>query len=100
MSGVISQSMKVLEERNTDPVQNLWRAVLTQAFEDAFGPDRYDKTPEIKKEAKDFLTSYDNEYFIECCENAGFDPSFVKKRVRKIFANRFINSIKNLSVRV
>lgn len=97
--GVLSQPMRVLEERNNDPVQKLWRAVLSQAFEDAFGPERYDKPPVVRQEAKEFLTSYDDENFIECCENAGFDPSFVKKRVRKIFANKFIKSINTLSVR-
>lgn len=98
--GVITQPTRVLEEIESDPVKKLWRAVLTQAFEDAFGPERYDKPPVVRAEAKEFLTSYDNENFIECCENAGFDPSFVKKKVRKIYANNFISSIKKLSVRV
>ncbi len=96
----VIQTIKVLLEENADPEQKLWRAVLVQAFQDAFGPDRYEKTKTIKEEAQTFLTSYSDDNFIDVCENAGFDPSFVKRKVRKKFANNFVNSINKLSVRV
>ena len=91
---------KVIMEEKTPPEQRLWRAVLTQALEDAFGPERYEKTKAIKQEAVDFLTNYSDVSFINVCENAGFDPSFIKRKVRNKFAQNFISNITNLSTKV
>jgi len=78
----------------------LWRAVLGQAFEDAFGPDRYLKSPEERREALEYLNSKDNDHLAWVCENAGFDVSFIQRKVRKKLAADFVNRIKRLSVRV
>jgi len=94
------QPLRVLTEETSPPEKKLWRAVLGQAFEDAFGPDRYEKTPSIKKEAVDFLTNYSDVSFINVCENAGFDPSFIKRKVRKKFTENFVSAINNLSTKV
>jgi hypothetical protein len=78
----------------------LWRAVLGQALEDAFSPDTYLKTSEDRKEALAYLQSKDNKYLKWICENAGFDVSFVQRKVRKKLAADFVDRIKRLSVRV
>jgi len=97
---MIREHLKVQIEETPDPEKNLWRAVLGQAFEDAFGPERYEKTKAIKQEAVDFLTNYSDVSFINVCENAGFDPSFIKRKVRNKFAQNFISNITNLSTKV
>lgn len=97
---MIREHLKVQIEETPDPEKNLWRAVLGQAFEDAFGPERYEKTKAIKQEAVDFLTNYSDVSFINVCENAGFDPSFIKRKVRSKFAQNFISNITNLSTKV
>jgi len=97
---MIREHLKVQIEETPDPEKNLWRAVLGQAFEDAFGPERYEKTKAIKQEAVDFLTNYNDVSFINVCENAGFDPSFIKRKVRNKFAQNFISNITNLSTKV
>jgi len=78
----------------------LWRAVLGQAFEDAFSPDTYLKTSEDRMEALAYLQSKDNKHLQWICENAGFDVSFVQRKVRKKLAANFVDRIKRLSVRV
>ncbi len=80
---MIREHLKVQIEETPDPEKNLWRAVLGQAFEDAFGPARYEKTVNNRRDAQVFLTDYNADSFVTVCENAGFDPSFVKKRVEK-----------------
>jgi len=97
---IIREPMKVQIEEASDPEKKLWRAVLGQAFEDAFGPERYEKTKAIKQEAVEFLTNYSDVSFINVCENAGFDPSFIKRKVRNKFAQNFISNITNLSTKV
>jgi hypothetical protein len=97
---MIREPMKVQIEETSDPEKSLWRAVLGQAFEDAFGPERYEKTKAIKQEAVEFLTNYSDVSFINVCENAGFDPSFIKRKVRKKFAEKFVFAINNMSTKV
>ena len=97
---MMNESMKVLTEESPDPEKKLWRAVLGQAFEDAFGPERYEKTKAIKQEAVEFLTNYSDVSFINVCENAGFDPSFIKRKVRKKFTEQFVSAINNISTKV
>ena len=92
--------MKVLTQESPDPEKRLWRAVLGQAFEDAFGPARYEKTVNDRRDAQVFLTDYTADSFVTVCENAGFDPSFVKRKVRNKFAQSFISNINNLSTKV
>jgi hypothetical protein len=77
------EPMKVLTEESIDPTQQLWRAVLSQAFQDAFGPPRSDTSTTERKEAQVFLTDYEDVSFINVCENAGFNPNFVAKKVEK-----------------
>jgi len=87
-------------EPSKDPETKLWQAVLGQTFADAFGPDRYDISLKEKKEALDFLKNNDSEDFINLCDNAGFDPEYIKRKVRKKFAEKFVFAINNLSMKV
>jgi hypothetical protein len=82
------------------PETKLWRAVLGQVVYDAFGPDRYDTLPKDRNEAINFLKDYTNEDFIVLCENAGFDPEYIKRKVRKKFAEKFVSAISKLSTKV
>ena len=82
------------------PETKLYQAILGQAFEDAFGPDKYALTKKDKDEALDFLKNYEDENFIDICENAGFDPGYIRHRVRKKFAEQFVSAISNISMKV
>jgi len=82
------------------PETKLWQAVLGQAFFDAFGPSRYDLSPKEKNEALDFLKNTDSEEFRILCENAGFDPGYIKRKARKKFAEKFVSAISDLSTKV
>ena len=97
---MLKEAIGVEIEEAPDSYTKLWRAVLGQALEDAFGPERYEKTKAIKQEAVEFLTNYSDVSFINVCENAGFDPSFIKRKVRKKFTEKFTSAIKNLSTKV
>ena len=96
-------SVKALQIESIEPKKpetRLWRAVLGQVFYDAFGPMRYDTMPKDRKEAMDFLKDYQNEDFIVLCENAGFDPEYIKRKARKKFAENFLSAISKLSTKV
>ena len=86
-------------EKEKDPETKLWQAILGQALNDAFGPDRYYTTPKDRVEALDFLKDFESESFIELCENAGYNPEYIKRKVRKKFAEKFISVINKLSTK-
>jgi len=68
------------------PEQRLWRAVLGQTLLDAFGPDKYESKKADRTEALHYLTDYDNTSFTTVCENAGFNPEYVREKVNlKLF---------------
>jgi hypothetical protein len=78
-----NEPIKVQSEEIINPEQRLWRAVLSQAVDDAFGPARYEKTQKDRREAQVFLTDYEDVSFVTVCENAGFNPSYIKDKVEK-----------------
>jgi hypothetical protein len=86
-------------EKEKDPETKLWQAILGQALNDAFGPDRYNTNPKDRAEALDFLKDFESESFIELCENAGYNPEYIKRKVRKKFAEKFISAINKLSTK-
>jgi len=102
--GSISRfAIKALSIENTQPNNSelrLWRAVLGQVFYDAFGPERYDTLPKARKEATEFLKDYENQDFKLLCENAGFDPEYIRRMARKKFMEKFVSSISKLSTKV
>jgi hypothetical protein len=94
-----NQPIKVQSEETVNPEQNLWRAVLSQAIEDAFGPPRANKTPKQRKESLVFLTDYEDVSFTSVCEYAGFNPKFVKDKIEKTIDEKnidrqYLNTIK------
>jgi len=91
---------QTLNQPTKTPETKLWRAVLGQVLYDAFGPMRYDTSKKEREEALDFLKDYSNEHFIELCENAEFDPEYIKRKVRKKFAEKFVSAINKLSTKV
>ena len=96
-------SVKALQVESTEqkkPETRLWRAVLGQVFYDAFGPERYDTLPKARKEATEFLKDYENQDFKLLCENAGFDPEYIRRMARKKFMEKFVSSISKLSTKV
>jgi hypothetical protein len=79
----------------TSPERDLWVAVLGRALLDAFDEPpnlnlklRMNKTHDMyfkynRDQARNFF-SQDGAYFREVCEMAGRDPSYVKKKARKL----------------
>jgi len=80
---MMNEEIKMFNEVDKNPTEQLWRAVLGQAFQDAFGPERYDTSAKERIEARVFLTDYQDVSFVNVCENAGFNPNFVAKTVEK-----------------
>jgi len=72
-------------ESTTDPETKLWRAVMTQALDDAFGPPKYDKKKEDVEEAVSFLKDTNSFSFNFVCEQADLDTEFVKRKLDKQF---------------
>lgn len=91
---------KVMHQPQKKPETRLWQAILGQVLYDAFGPEKYETTPKDRREALDFLKDYESNHFIELCENAGFDPEYIKRKVRKKFAEKFVSAISKLSTKV
>ena len=77
----MNKEIKMFNEVDKNPTEQLWRAVLGQAFQDAFGPERYDTSAKERIEARVFLTDYQDVSFVNVCENAGFNPNFVARTV-------------------
>jgi hypothetical protein len=61
------------EEKEMLPEQRLWRAVLLQAIEDAFGNNQSQVSPLERQVARDWMKDF-NLDFANVCENAGFNP--------------------------
>ena len=93
----VYKSMFVEEKK---PETKLWQAVLGQVLNDAFGPDRWNIAPKDRAEALEFLKDFKSETFIELCENAGFNPEYIKRKVRQKFAEKFVSAINNISMKV
>ena len=95
-----NQTVQLEPSRQKEPETKLWQAVLGQTFFDAFGPDRYEISKKDREEALEFLRNNSSEEFKVLCENAGFDPGFIKRKARKKFAEKFVSVINNLSTKV
>ena len=94
-----SRMFTVEPEDTLEPEQRLWRAVLGQMFDDAFGPDTYLKTKLDRKIALDFLKDMENNSHLSfICESAGFDIGYVKRKVRKQFIKQMFGKERCLHV--
>lgn len=75
---------KVLSEfDNVPPEQKLWRAVLNQALEDAFGVNTIQICEKDKNEVNEYFRKRSPE-FDRLCEDAGIDPTRLWRKVQKL----------------
>jgi len=74
----------VVKEDKKIPELKLWRAVLGQLFDDAFSNTYAGKNQNDKQEARQYLQHMHRDY-AKLCENAGFDPKYVHKKVKTYF---------------
>ena len=65
-----------------DHEPGLWRAVITQALMDAASRSRKSEAKRSRLDALKWLLS-DNNDFEAVCDNAGFDPDYVRTRARE-----------------
>jgi len=86
-----NQPIKVQSEEQKNPEQSLWRAVLSQAIDDAFGPSKAILTPKQRRESLVFLTDYEDVSFTSVCEYAGFNPKFVRDKIEKTINEKNID---------
>ena len=71
-----------VDERPATPEQKLWRAVLAQAVQDAFGICTIAMSKDEYRESKWWGRIY-NQDFIELCEFAGFDPQRTFEKLKR-----------------
>jgi|DEB0MinimDraft_3_1074331.scaffolds.fasta_scaffold09285_3 hypothetical protein len=76
------------------PEQKLWRSVLSYLVIDAFHSKHYkDSTLKDKKESLEILTNMDkSESFVTVCQFAGYNPDYIKRKVRKKFAQQIFSN--------
>ncbi len=68
-----------------DHEPGLWRAVITQALMDAASRSRKSDAKRSRRDALEWLLS-DSHDFEAVCDNAGFDPGYVRRRAREALA--------------
>jgi hypothetical protein len=69
----------------SDHEPSLWKAVITQALMDAASNSNKDDAGKAKRDAIAWLLS-DSPDFEYVCDNAGLDPSYVRRKVREALA--------------
>ena len=74
------------------PEQKLWRAVLLQAIEDAFGNNQSQVSIFERRMAIDWMKDF-NKDFATVCENAGFNPvqAFYKFKKYNLIQKGIVN---------
>ena len=68
-----------------DHEPGLWRAVITQALMDAASQSRKLEARRTRDAALNWLLSNDRD-FESVCDNAGFDPGYVRRRAKEALA--------------
>lgn len=68
-----------------DHEQSIWRAVITQALMDAASQSRKSEARRSRNDALNWLLS-DTRDFEAVCDNAGFDPSYIRRRAKEALA--------------
>ncbi|MEL0176694.1 MAG: hypothetical protein VW810_00155 [Pelagibacteraceae bacterium] len=81
------------------PEQKLWRAVLGQIFDDAFGHTISNKAKYEKSHAREYLKYLHRDY-AQVCEFAGYDPMYVHRKVKRKFTTEFLEVIDKHSLKV
>jgi len=75
------------------PERKLWKAVLNQLLHDAFEPTYITRHKEEKKHAIDYMKTMHEDFFT-VCENAGFDPNYVYRKVKKHLFYKLVKEMK------
>jgi hypothetical protein len=68
-----------------DHEPGLWRAVITQALVDAASQSRKSDARRTRDDALRWLLS-DSRDFEAVCDNAGFDPGYIRRRAKEALA--------------
>lgn len=71
-----------LPTRIADQEPGLWRAVITQALMDAANKSRKSEARRTRADALEWLLNNSAD-FVTVCDNAGFDPSYVRMRAKQ-----------------
>ncbi len=71
-----------------DHEPSLWRAVITQALMDAASQSRKSEARRTREDALRWLFS-DSSDFEAVCDNAGFDPHYIRRRVKEAMQRNF-----------
>ena len=77
-----SQNNIEANEKPLIPEQKLWKAVLLQAIEDAFGNNQSQVSRLERRVARDWMKDFNTDFAI-VCENAGFNPKQVFYKFKK-----------------
>jgi len=70
------------QEREMLPEQRLWKAVLLQAIDDAFGNNQSQVSIFERRMAIDWMKEFNSD-FADVCENAGFNPIQAFTKIKK-----------------
>ena len=81
---MVSLIKSEVREEKKIPELKLWRAVLAQLFDDAFSNTYTGRNINDKQDARNYLQSMHRD-FAKLCNNAGFDPRYVHKKVKHFF---------------
>ncbi len=68
-----------------DHEPGLWRAVITQALMDASNDSRKSEARRSRDDALKWLLNNDRDFEV-VCDNAGFEPGYVRKRAKEALA--------------
>lgn len=79
---VNSQNNIETNEKPLIPEQRLWKAVLLQAIEDAFGNNESQVSEFERRMARDWMKDFNIDFAI-VCENAGFNPKQAFHKFKK-----------------
>lgn len=71
-----------------DHEQDVWRAVITQALMDAASQSRKSEAKRTRKDALQWLLT-DSRDFEAVCDNAGFDPGYIRRRAKEALSRGF-----------
>lgn len=83
--GASLEDSLLLEPHNyTQCEQAVWRAVIVQAVTDALSRSKKREMIRHKREALAWLTGFSRD-FRTVCEHAGFDPTYIREKVRDLF---------------
>ena len=87
-----SQNNIEANEKPLIPEQKLWKAVLLQAIEDAFGNNQSQVSRLERRVARHWMKDFNTDFAIEC-ENAGFNPkqAFYKFKKYNLIQKGIVN---------